>query len=143
MASEEDESEPPDRKIRLFIEKLIFKEPNGTIIRYFLGIISLASCILFIGLTFEDWSQYDPCCMESKFFQRLDEGFSMAGERDVPSVNIKIQDVCDNTDSGNNAPCTEFFYSRMPKWYEFAEFNIAIIFFVHYILTIAVSLNRF
>ena len=117
-----EEPESRDKIIRVNLENFLYQSLAGEMARKFIGLISVGSAITFVVLTETDWSIDDPCCM-----------------------NRDADPVCPigcNPDNDCLVYCDEFYYSRMPKWFELADTFICLIYLTNYILVLFISPNR-
>lgn len=114
-----EEPESRDKKLRAFLDKVLTQSIYGEIIVKGISIISIASSVLFIIMLDTDHAGSDPCCKD----------WVAAGKPD------DMMPDC-------NPPCNEFYYSRMPRWFELIDMVICIIYLVYYILIVFISQDR-
>jgi hypothetical protein len=79
-------------------------------------------------MTGYDWSEYDDCC---------------ANPIKQPGSHVVSFYECPEICSGEcPLNCDEFYYSRMPRIYEYVDKSLCLIYLVNYVLKIFISQNR-
>lgn len=84
-----------------------------------ISVISVVSSITFMVLLDEDHAKNDPCC--APWYEAGKPADAMP--ECIPA-------------------CNEYFYSRMPRWFEMADQIICLIYLVYYILNVFISQDR-
>ena len=107
-----EEPESRDKSIRKELDKYLTQHPAGKVIQIFIAITSVISSITFIVMTHHDWGYLDKCCQD--------------------------QTRPDATEEEKNCypKCDEYFYSRMPRFYETIDLLIGFIYLIYYLLVL-------
>ena len=127
-----EESEWKDKYFRVYLEKFINHSFIGDMIQKLIGLISIVTTVSFIFMTFLDPKNIDPCCVDPPACPEL--------EPDCINYVYTCVPECKGTCT---IPCTEFYYSRMPKTYEMIDILVCLVYMVHYFITLFISQNRF
>ena len=85
----------------------MFETIFGSIIQNAIGVISVVSCFTFVIMCNFDWSGWDDCCAAILL--------EFVEYSEVP------EDRYNDTIGKCNPKCNEFFYSRMPIYFEWSE----------------------
>jgi len=107
----------------------------------------VASCITFVILCNFDWSTIDPCC--SKVYDKY--GTTSCTEilllPEIQAQNWNMTDITNDTclpiEITPGPLCNEFFYSRMPIYFEWSETVIGVIYLINYVIILFIAQNRF
>ena len=113
----------------MILEKIFFDSVIGEVFMNILGIISVASSIAFVILTYTDWSRHDPNC--TAFYEVYDVWIL----EDEDTRGPPPEDT-------SNPKCLEFFYSRMPPIYESIDMLCALVYLFNYFINLLLSPNR-
>ena len=117
---EEDEPESRDKKIRIFLEGFL-ESAFGICIKKMIGLITFISSAMFIFMTQINWAAHEPCC--KSWFTN-----GKAGKlEDMPKF-------CPDKVTPVNPPCNKYYYSRMPRWFEYMDLGVVLIYLMEYIV---------